>query len=148
MRDRRTLTQERLYPDQLRHRQGRQRRVDRRCRGTASCALVQRQRCACTGGGLAPGLSADADHAESVSFLRCHSVACSYAYASLSTVDSANGAPTICRPIGSPDLEKPHGTLIAGSPVTSNGQQLRVRSGSRAALSAMGSISDGGPDTV
>ena len=48
--------------------------------------------------------------------LPCQMVACSYAYASASTVDSAKGAPTIWRPIGRPPLEKPHGTLMAGRP--------------------------------
>ena len=43
-----------------------------------------------------------------------HGRAASKAAAALSTVASENRWPTICRPTGSPSLEKPAGTLHAG----------------------------------
>ena len=46
----------------------------------------------------------------------CHSVACILDISE--NCDSAKGAPLICRPIGSPDFEKPHGGEIVGSPNT------------------------------
>ena len=46
----------------------------------------------------------------------CHSVARSYACANDRTVDSAKWFPLICSPIGSPEEENPHGTVIVGSP--------------------------------
>src|SRR5260370_41296320 len=61
-----------------------------------------------------------------VGCLPCHSVACSYACAIARTVDSANGAPTIWRPIGRPEVVKPQGTEIAGSPSRSKGDVLRM----------------------
>src|ERR1700747_3264440 len=58
--------------------------------------------------------------------LLCHSVSCSYACASASTVVSANGALTSWRPIGRPEAVKPHGTDMAGSPNTSKRTVLRI----------------------
>ena len=48
--------------------------------------------------------------------LMCHSVACSYACARASIVDSANGDPLIWRPIGRPEFVRPQGTVMAGMP--------------------------------
>src|SRR6266853_6555401 len=41
-------------------------------------------------------------------------------------VDSANGAPLIWRPIGKPEFVKPQGTVMAGTPYTSNAHGLPV----------------------
>src|SRR2546427_8953527 len=47
---------------------------------------------------------------------KCHSVACSKAYAARSTFSSSNGRPMICRPMGSFLLLRPHGSEMAGTP--------------------------------
>src|SRR4029453_8525354 len=50
-----------------------------------------------------------------------HGRARSKAAEALSTVTSSKRRPTICSPIGSPSLVKPHGTDAAGWPVMLNG---------------------------
>ena len=55
----------------------------------------------------------------------CHSVACSYACAKLSTAASPPIGPVSCMPIGSPLPVNPHGIEIVGKPSTLNGRVLR-----------------------
>src|SRR5699024_3725743 len=54
------------------------------------------------------------------------SVRASYACPTRKTVGSSKGRPKICMPIGSPVVESPHGTDIAGRPVTFPGAEART----------------------
>jgi hypothetical protein len=55
----------------------------------------------------------------------CHSVACSYAWASCKTTASPPCGPLICKPTGSPLRVNPQGTDIVGIPYLSKGPVLR-----------------------
>jgi hypothetical protein len=49
-------------------------------------------------------------------FFECHDVACSYAAARAKTFDSEKCGPQIIKPMGSPSLLNPQGTVMEGMP--------------------------------
>ena len=63
-------------------------------------------------------------------------MACSYAYATRSTVDSLNGRPMICIPSGNLSAVNPDGTDSAGSPIELKMRVKRVNAPSRASTSS------------
>jgi hypothetical protein len=65
---------------------------------------------------IAPNPAAERYAAVNLGRLLCHSVACSNAWASAITVDSAKGAPLIWSPMGRPSVVNPHGMEIVGNP--------------------------------
>src|SRR5438270_3154690 len=65
----------------------------------------------------------------SLGLWKCHGVADSYAAAMRRTISSPEGGPATWRPIGRPSSPKPHGTEIAGWPVTLNGSVRRMNTG-------------------